>query len=137
MSVGSKAAQSGAWSGSRSGLFSVSPRFSIFMDRIPRHSQELEAFRFGSLWISSLLFADDVASLVPSGRDLRDVPGVVCHRACLRKKGVFLPPGQLLHIKRSQLRCLDASVRTVPTRIQQCPLGLLPLVWWLSEGPWQ
>lgn len=66
-------------SGSKSGLFSVSSRFIIFMDRLSRHSQDLEGFWFGSHWISSLLFADDIALLVPSGRDRRDVLGVVCH----------------------------------------------------------
>lgn len=87
------------------------------MDRLSRLSQELEGFWFESPWISPLLFADDVALLVPSGRDLGDLLEVVSHRACLsistseatlyeRKKGVFL-----LHIRRSQLRCLDTSVR--------------------------
>ena len=36
------------------------------MDRIFRHSQSVERFRFGDLNIGSLLFADDVVLLAPS-----------------------------------------------------------------------
>ena len=44
--------------------------FIIFMDRISRRSQGLEGVWFGSHWISSLLFADDVVLLAPSSQDV-------------------------------------------------------------------
>ena len=47
----------------------------IFMDRISRSSQGLEGIWFGSHWISSLLFADDVVLLAPSSQDLQHVLG--------------------------------------------------------------
>ena len=49
--------------------------FIIFMDRISRCSQGPEGVRFGSHWISSLLFADDVVLLAPSSQDLQHVLG--------------------------------------------------------------
>ena len=42
----------------------------MFMDRISWHSQGAEGFQFGGVGISSLLFADDVVQLAPSGGDL-------------------------------------------------------------------
>ena len=45
--------------------------FIIFMDRISRHSQDVEGVRFGDLRIGSLLFADDVVLLASSDRDLQ------------------------------------------------------------------
>ncbi|KAK0144504.1 Retrovirus-related Pol polyprotein from type-1 retrotransposable element R2 [Merluccius polli] len=41
------------------------------MDRISRRSQGVEGVRFGDLRIGSLLFADDVAQLASSDRDLQ------------------------------------------------------------------
>ena len=49
--------------------------FIIFMDRICRHSQGLTGVWFGSHWISSVLFEDDVFLLAPSGQDLQHVLG--------------------------------------------------------------
>uniref|UniRef100_A0A3B3QX38 Reverse transcriptase domain-containing protein n=1 Tax=Paramormyrops kingsleyae TaxID=1676925 RepID=A0A3B3QX38_9TELE len=45
--------------------------FITFMDRISRCSQGVEGVRFGDIRIRSLLFADDVALLASSDRDLR------------------------------------------------------------------
>ena len=42
--------------------------FIIFMDRISKRSHGLEGFWFGSHWISSLLFADDVDLLALRAR---------------------------------------------------------------------
>ena len=49
--------------------------FIIFMDRLFRCSQGLEGVWFGSHWISSLLFADDVVLLALSSQDLQHVLG--------------------------------------------------------------
>ena len=49
--------------------------FIIFMDRISRHSQGPEGVWYGSRWISSLLFADDVVLLAPLSQDLQHVLG--------------------------------------------------------------
>uniref|UniRef100_A0A671TEK4 Reverse transcriptase domain-containing protein n=1 Tax=Sparus aurata TaxID=8175 RepID=A0A671TEK4_SPAAU len=72
--------------GSKSDLFpvhvglrqgcSLSPvLFIIFNDRISRRSHGPEGIWFGSHWISSLLFADDVVLLAPSSQDLQHVLG--------------------------------------------------------------
>ena len=45
------------------------------MDRISRHSHGPEGVWFGSHWISSLLFADDVVLLAPSSQDIQHVFG--------------------------------------------------------------
>ncbi|KAK3509762.1 hypothetical protein QTP70_008395 [Hemibagrus guttatus] len=45
------------------------------MDRISRRSQGLEGVRFGDHRISSLIFADDVVLLAPSGMDLQHALG--------------------------------------------------------------
>lgn len=34
-------------------------------------------------------------------------------------------------------RLCQEVLKTVPTKIHQCTLGLLPLVMWVSDGPWQ
>ena len=49
--------------------------FIIFIDRISRCSQGPEGIWFGSHWISSLLFADNVVLLAPSSQDLQHVLG--------------------------------------------------------------
>ena len=49
--------------------------FIILMDKISRHSHMPEGLWFGSRWISSLLFADDVVILAPSSQDLQHVLG--------------------------------------------------------------
>ena len=57
----------GLWQGC-----SLSPvLFIIFMDRMYRRSHGLEGIWFGSRWISSLLFADDVVLLGPSSWDIQ------------------------------------------------------------------
>ena len=49
---------------------SLSPiLFITFMDRISRHSQGAEGFQFSGVSMLSLLFADDVVLLTPSGGD--------------------------------------------------------------------
>uniref|UniRef100_A0A671WJG1 Reverse transcriptase domain-containing protein n=1 Tax=Sparus aurata TaxID=8175 RepID=A0A671WJG1_SPAAU len=83
--------------------------FITFMDRISRRSHGPEGIWFGSQWISSLLFADDVVLLAPSGRDLQHALGrfaAECEAAGMRistskseamvsrpEKGGLLPPG--------------------------------------------
>ena len=45
--------------------------FIIFIDRTSRCSQVVEGVKFGGLWITSLLFADDVVLLSSSNSDLK------------------------------------------------------------------
>ena len=52
-----------------------------------RRSHRPEAIWFGSRWISSLLFADDVVLLAPSSQDLQHVLGqfaVMCEAAGMK-----------------------------------------------------
>ena len=80
--------------------------FIIFMDRISRRSQGLEGVWFGSHWIPSLLFVDDV---VCSRRDRV--------RSSVTWEELGVAP-LLLHVERSQLRWLG--------HLYQMPPGCLP-----------
>ncbi|KAK3547842.1 hypothetical protein QTP86_031969 [Hemibagrus guttatus] len=73
--------------------------FIVFMDRISRRSQGLEGVRFGDHRISSLLFADDVVLLAPSGLDLQHALG--------RFAAEFEVAGMRVNTSKSEAMVLD------------------------------
>ncbi|KAK3571151.1 hypothetical protein QTP86_003367 [Hemibagrus guttatus] len=79
--------------------------FIVFMDRISRHSQGLEGIRFGDHRISSLIFADDVVLLAPSGLDLQHALGrfaAECEAAGMR---VSTSKSEAMVLDRKKVAC--------------------------------
>ncbi|KAK3571285.1 hypothetical protein QTP86_005921 [Hemibagrus guttatus] len=102
--------------GCKSDLFPVNVRlrqgcplspvlFIVFMDRISRRSQGLEGVRFGEHRISSLVFADDVVLLAPSGLDLQHALGCFaaeCEAAGMR---VSTSKSEAMVLDRKKVAC--------------------------------
>uniref|UniRef100_A0A671UP04 Reverse transcriptase domain-containing protein n=1 Tax=Sparus aurata TaxID=8175 RepID=A0A671UP04_SPAAU len=86
--------------------------FITFMDRISRRSHGPEGIWFGSQWISSLLFADDVVLLTPSSRDLQHALGrfaAECEAAEMRISSIL---GSCSRVReRRSMRLTDGSVQ--------------------------
>ena len=105
--------------------------FITFMDRICRHSHRPERVSFGSHWISSLLFADDVALLAPLSQDLQHVLGLFaaeCEEAGMR---ISTSKSKAMVLDRKKVACsLRVGGELLP-QVEECKyLGVL----FTSEG---
>ncbi|KAK0138170.1 putative uncharacterized transposon-derived protein F52C9.6 [Merluccius polli] len=73
------------------------------MDRISRHSQGVQGVRFGDLRIGSLLFADDVALLASSDRDLQlSLDRFECEAAGMR---ISTSKSESMVVNRKRVEC--------------------------------
>ncbi|KAK3510452.1 hypothetical protein QTP70_006835 [Hemibagrus guttatus] len=104
--------------------------FTVFMDRISRHSQGLEGVRFGDHRISSLIFADDVL-LAPSSLDLQHALGCFaaeCEAAGMR---VSTSKSEAVVLNRKKVACtLQVGGEVLPQVEEFKYLGVL----FTSEG---
>ncbi len=105
--------------------------FIIFMDRISRRSHGPEGIWFGSQWISSLLFADDVVLLAPSSQDLQHVLGrfaAECEAAGMR---ISTSKSEAMVLDRKKVACsLQVGGEFLPQVEEFKYLGVL----FTSEG---
>ncbi|KAK3548003.1 hypothetical protein QTP70_001912 [Hemibagrus guttatus] len=105
--------------------------FIVFMDRISRRSQGLEGVRFGDHRISSLIFADDVVLLAPSGLDLQHALGrfaAECEAAGMR---VSTSKSEAMVLDRKKVACtLQVGGEVLPQVEEFKYLGVL----FTSEG---
>uniref|UniRef100_A0A671UNG7 Reverse transcriptase domain-containing protein n=2 Tax=Sparus aurata TaxID=8175 RepID=A0A671UNG7_SPAAU len=105
--------------------------FITFMDRISRRSHGPEGIWFGSQWISSLLFADDVVLLAPSSRDLQHVLGrfaAECEAAGMR---ISTSKSEAMVLDRKKVACsLQVGGEFLPQVEEFKYLGVL----FTSEG---
>uniref|UniRef100_A0A671XIN0 Reverse transcriptase domain-containing protein n=1 Tax=Sparus aurata TaxID=8175 RepID=A0A671XIN0_SPAAU len=105
--------------------------FIIFMDRISRRSHGPEGIWFGSHWISSLLFADDVVLLAPSSQDLQHVLGrfaAECEAAGMR---ISTSKSEAMVLNRKKVACsLQVGGEFLPQVEEFKYLGVL----FTSEG---
>ncbi|KAK3524961.1 hypothetical protein QTP86_011742 [Hemibagrus guttatus] len=105
--------------------------FIVFMDRISRRSQGLEGVWFGDHRISSLIFADDVVMLAPSGLDLQHALGhfaAECEAAGMR---VSTSKSEAMVLDRKKVACtLQVGGEVLPQVEEFKYLGVL----FTSEG---
>ncbi|KAK3518458.1 hypothetical protein QTP70_000645 [Hemibagrus guttatus] len=105
--------------------------FIVFMDRISRRSQGLEGVRFGDHRISSLIFADDVVLLAPSGLDLQHALGrfaAECEAAGMR---VSTSKSEAMVLDRKKVACTLQVGGELLSQVGECKyLGVL----FTSEG---
>ena len=101
------------------------------MDRISRRSQGLEGVWFGSHWISSLLFADDVVLLAPSSRDLQHVLGRFAAECEAAEMRISTSKFEAMVLDRKKVACsLQAGRELLPQVERFKYLGVL----FTSEG---
>ena len=100
--------------------------FITFMDRISRRSQGAEGFQFGGVRISSLLFADDVVLLAPSGGNLQlslERFAAECEAAGMR---ISTSKSESMVLSRKRVECLLRVGNEVLPQVEEFKyLGIL------------